>query len=244
MKTLNLSGLTLLLCMLLVAPALAARGPEKFVYDVNWSGIKAGSAEIDATVQGDELRIVNTVRSSWLVSSMFSIDDKTESVIPRDGSHHGTPTIFREQLKEGNYKTHKEARFNQHDLTAEIRDFLAKTERNERITPRTYDHLSSIFFLRSAELTPGQSLSFDIYDFKRLWKTEVRVQKGEEVRTRVGSFKTLKVTSQLSFNGTPARAGNTTLWLSDDSRRIPVRIESKLKKGEMTLTLTGGSYWR
>ena len=133
--------------------------------------------------------------------------------------------------------------FRLNSLTVNTRDLLAKTEKSDSISAKTYDSLSSIYFIRSSELVPGQSILFDIYDFKRLWNTEVRVVKREDIRTPLGKFKTLMVTSQLRFKGVPARVGNATVWLTDDSRRIPVRITTKLKLGEITLTLVGGSYW-
>ena len=68
------------------------------------------------------------------------------------------------------------------------------------------------------------------------------MEKREQIRTPLGSFKTLKVTSRLKFQGIFAAAGNVTAWLTDDSRHIPVMIRSKLKVGEVTLILVGGSY--
>jgi len=47
------------------------------------------------------------------------------------------------------------------------------------------------------------------------------------------------VTSQLKHNGVAARVGDATFWFTDDSRRIPVKITTKLKVGEITLMLVG-----
>ncbi|HBA88852.1 MAG TPA: DUF3108 domain-containing protein [Geobacter sp.] len=237
MKRLAVVIQSILFVALLFSPALAVIAPEKLVYEVKWGGIKAGSAILEATAEGNEIRIVNTIRSTGLVSAFFSIDDKTESVISREGK----PRIFKENINEGRFKARKEVSFNFTDLFADGKDLLKKIEKRDAISARTYDNLSSIYFIRSTKLVPGQSIYFDIYSFKHLWNTEVRVVKREEVTTPLGRFKTIMVTSQLKYDGVPARVGNATFWFTDDSRRIPVRITTQLKVGEITLTLVGRS---
>lgn len=243
MKSLILLAQTILLLVTLsTSPARALTVPEKLVYDVSWTGIKAGTAVQEVSVQGDELHIVNTIHSSGLASALLSVDDKTESVVPR-GGRSTVPSFFRENINEGKTHSRKEARFDFSSLTVHAKDLVKKTEKTDPITSKTYDTLSSIYFIRSVELALGQSVSFDLYDFKHLWNAEARVVKREKIGTPLGEFKTLKITSELKSNGVPARAGNTTLWLTDDARRIPVKIVTKLKIGEITLTLVGGSYW-
>ena len=245
MKTQAKVALFLLLVFLPVSPASALVVPEKLVYDVSWTGVKAGSAVLQVTGGGDELRIVNTIRSTGLMSAFFSIDDRTESVISAKSgeSLSGLPRFYREKIQEGKTRTLKEARFDFDRLFVDNRDLLKKNERGDPITARTFDSLSSLYFIRSSPLPPGASISFDIYDFKRLWNTEVRVVKRERLATPVGTFRTVMVTSQLKFKGVSSRVGSLTVWLSDDSRRIPVKMTTRLKVGEITMTLVGGSYW-
>lgn len=220
--------------------ASAVTVPERLVFDVSWKGIKAGSAVQTITAQGDRITIVNTLRSSGFVSAFFSIDDRTESVISRES---GLPILYREEIKEGKRRTRKEARFDFASLSVETTDLTKNSRKTDAIGPTTHDRLSSIQFIRSSDLVPGRSTSFKMFDLKRLWDAEVRVVKREEIRTPLGRFRTVVVTSQLMLNGTPAKAGNATFWLTDDRRHIPVRMKSTLKVGEITLDLVGGSYW-
>jgi len=241
MKMLTLFAYAILLVTLSVSPASALTVPETLTYEVSWKGMKAGSAVQEVTAVGEELRIVQTIHSSGFLSSFFiSIDNKTESVIPRQATGPGLPRFFKENINEGKFHTQKEARFNFTSLRVDSKDLLKKTETSDPISARTYDSLSSVYYIRSIELVPGQSILFDVYDFKHIWNTEVRVVKREEIRTPLGKFKTLMVTSQLKFEGVPARVGNATLWLTDDIRHIPVRMRIKVKVGELELTLVKG----
>ncbi|MBJ6798526.1 DUF3108 domain-containing protein [Geomonas propionica] len=236
MKKFPLLHVVLILLALTVAPAAAFTLPERLTYDVTWSGMKAGSALLEATAQGDELRLTNTIRSTGIVSAFFKIDDRTESVTTRAGK----PKFFRENKREGSYRAAREATFNFSTLKANSIDLLKKIEQTDAITSRTYDNLSSIYFIRGSDLSPGRTIPFDIYDTKRLWNTEVRVVTRQEVRTPLGRFKTVMVTSRLKHNGEEAKVGNATFWFTDDDRRIPVKITTTMKVGEVTLTLVGG----
>ena len=239
----------LTICAFLMAffpafPVSALTVPERLVYDVSWTGIKAGTAVQEVTAKGDELHIVSTPRSASWINAFFPVDDRTESVLVRgNGSAFGTPKYFKEKLSEGNFRTLKEARFDPHGLKVETKDFLKNTEKTDAISARTFDTLSSIYAVRSMELVLGQSVYIDIYDCKRLWNTEVQVLKREEISTPVGRFKTLVVRPQLKSDGLFARTGEVTVWLTDDSLRIPVMMTSKVRLGKITVTLVGGSYW-
>ena len=243
MKPLILLTLSVVLMITVGSPASALVIPEQLVFDVRWKGIKAGTAVQTATAYGDEITIANALRSSKLVSTVFAIDDRTESVIARGGKWKGLPVLYRENINEGKRHKQREARFDYSRLTVDSTNILEKTKQKDPITATTHDKLSSIYFIRSVNLMPGKSILFNLYDFKRLWNVEAKVVKREEIRTPLGKFKTIVVTSQLTHNGVPAKIGNGTFWFTDDSRRIPVRIQTTINAGEMILTLVAGSYW-
>ena len=234
-----------LLVALQVSAASALSVPERLVYDVSWTGMKAGTAVQEATLRDGELHIVYTVKSSGFLGTFFTINDWSESVLARSGgAEFGPPRLFREKINEGKTHTSKEALFDQTQLKVETKDFLKNTEKSDPISATTYDTLSSIYFIRAGELAPGKSTFIDIFDCKRLWNAEVRMVRREEIRTPLGKFKTLVVTTQLKAEGVKPRPDYMTVWLSDDLLRVPVRMVIKMKMGEFTATLVGGSHWK
>jgi hypothetical protein len=226
-------------------PASALPVPERLVYDVSWTGLTAATAVQQITSDGNELRIVSTTRSAGWLNPIFSVDDRAESVITRGGSadHFGFPKYYHEKINEGKFHALKEAHFDPQDLKVATKDFIKKTEKTEQISPKTFDSLSCIYYIRSMDLVPGKSIYIDIYDCKHLWKTEVKVLGREDVRTPLGKFKTIKVKPLLKAEGFFARTGDVTIWVTDDARRIPVKMTTKVKLGNITATLVGGSYW-
>jgi hypothetical protein len=236
---------TVLVSLVGTGAACALSVPEKLVYEVSWSGVKAGRAVQEVSQRDGELALLYTVRSSGWINTFFPIDDRSEALLApaAPGERVGLPRLFRERISEGKTRTHKEAVLDQQRLTVETKDFLKHSEKSDLITPRTFDTLSCIYFIRASELVPGKPVSFDVYDLKRLWSAQVHVVRHEEVHTPVGRFPTVVVRAQLSAPGMQPRNDYMTVWLSDDSRRIPVKLSVKLKVGEFTATLVGGSYW-
>jgi hypothetical protein len=234
-----------LLLSLSFSPASALTVPERLVYDISWTGIKAGTAVQEVTSQGGELRIVSTAHSAGWLNSFFKVDDRTESVLHRGTGAEmmGTPKFYREKINEGKTHTLKEAQFDHPRLNVNTKDFLKNTEKNHPISAKTFDSLSCIYFVRSSELVLGKSIFIDIYDCKRLWNTEVQVVRREEIGTPLGRFKTIVVKPLLKSEGFFARTGEVMVWLTDDSLRIPVKMTTKLKLGSITAELVGGSYW-
>ena len=246
MKNLALSFLYAALALFLhVLPASALSVPERLVYDISWTGIKAGTAVQEVSSRGGELHIVSSVHSADWISPFFPVEDRTESVLSHNSGAEtlGLPRTYQEKINEGKTHTLKEARFDQQRLRVDTKDFIKNTEKSDAISAKTFDSLSCVYFVRSSELVIGRSLFIDIYDCKRIWNTEVQVVRREEITTPLGRFKTIVVKPLLKAEGFFARTGDVTVWLTDDSLRIPVKMTTKVKLGSITATLVGGSYW-
>lgn len=238
-------ALFLFSCFIWARHASALTVPERLVYDVTWTGVKSATTVHEVTAKGDELHMVSTTRSTPWLSTFFPIDDRAESVVIRgEGDRIGVPKYYKQKANEGNYRALREAHFDMDRLSVETRDLLKKTSKTDPIGPKTYDSLSIIYYIRSLDLEPGKTVHLDIYDAKRVWKGEVKVLRREEVSTPMGRFKTVVVQPVLrSPDGKPPRAGDMTVWLTDDERRIPVMMTTKAKLGKITATLAGGSHW-
>lgn len=220
--------------------------PERLDYDISYSGIPAGRATQEVTQSGKEIHIVSTARSADWLKLFFPVDDRIESILIKGAPPQfiGVPKLYREKIREGWTRRHKEANFDRELMTVKTRDFLKNTETSHKITKRTFDTLSSFFYFRTIPLQVGTSNFIDIFDAKRLWNTEVQVLRRETIKTALGTFKTIVIKPLLKSEGIFARTDDMHIWLTDDERRIPVQMKSKVKIGSITATLVGGSYWQ
>lgn len=238
----------ILFWILLLSNVLSAAAfpiPERLEFEISYAGIPAGRAVQEVVREGQEIHIVSTARSAVWLNVFFPVDDRIESILVpgSQASQIGLPRLYRERIREGNTRYHKEAVFDLQKLEVTTTDFLKKTENTQKISPLTYDTLSSFFYFRTVPLQVGSSSFIDIFDCKRLWNTEVQVIRREEIETSLGRFKTVLVKPLLKSEGIFARTGEMLIWLTDDERRIPVLMKSKIKVGSITATLIGGSYW-
>ena len=226
-------------------PVFAFQIPERLEYEITYSGVMAGRAVQEATREGNEVRLVSTAKSADWLKLFFPVNDRIESVLIKGVPplFIGVPRLYRERIHEGWTRFEKDAVFDREALEVNTSDFLKKTETTQKITKRTYDTLSSFFYFRTVALQVGTSSFIDIFDCKKLWNTEVQVLRREQVTIPLGTFNTVVIKPMLKFQGIFARTGDIHIWLTDDERRIPVLMKSKVKIGSITVTLVGGSYW-
>jgi hypothetical protein len=236
-----------LVTVLLIVPSDATSFPipERLEFEISYTGITAGHAVQEVTLEGNEVHIVSTARSADWLKLFFPVDDRIDSYLVAGAPplSIGVPRLYRERIREGWTRFQKDAAFDRQKLDVTTKDFLKKTETTHKITKLTYDTLSSFFYFRSVPLKVGSSTFIDIFDCKRLWNTEVQVLRREEIETPLGKFRTVVIKPLLKSEGIFARTGDMYIWLTDDERRIPVLMKSKVKIGSIKATLVGGSYW-
>jgi hypothetical protein len=225
--------------------AAAFQIPERLEFVLAYSGITAGHAVQEVKQVNNELQIISTAKSADWLRIFFPVDDRIESYLISGTPplYIGSPRLYQEHKHEGKTITNREARFDQQKLEVTTIDHRNKTENKQAITKRTYDTLSSFYYFRTIPLQVGTSYYIDIYDCTRIWNTEVKVLRREELVTPLGKFNTIVIHPLLKSEGIFARTADMFIWLTDDDRRIPVLMKSKVVVGSITATLSGGSYW-
>lgn len=94
----------------------------------------------------------------------------------------------------------------------------------------TLDTLSSVYYLRTVDLTSEKPVELRVVS-REIDTLRIDVQAREVVRTPAGDFQTIRV--EPKSDGTHLLGKNLVLWLTDDERRMPVQLKSKLKVGTL-----------
>lgn len=108
------------------------------------------------------------------------------------------------------------------------------------VTPsnRSLDELSFIYFLRTLPLTPQAVYRLDRHFDAVRNPTSVTVIRRERVETPAGVFQTILVEMRVKDSRRYKNTGIILINLSDDARRIPVRIATSMRVlGTVVLTL-------
>ncbi len=108
-----------------------------------------------------------------------------------------------------------------------------KTTSTDRIAiqPETLDFVALVFLLRRAALAPGLRRTFSVLSGKDVHQVIVEVVRRETVKTRLGSFPAFKIRVPTGFTGKFSEKNPTYLWLSDDPRRVVVKITTDFSFG-------------
>lgn len=224
-------------------PAEAFGTHEKLIYDLTWTGIKAGTATQEITTSGAETRIVSTARSADWITVFFPVEDRIETVLTGNSpSRIGLPKSYHLKISEGSHRRDKEVHFDHAKGVAHYKDNLNGDKRVIPISASTIDTLSSFYFVRTLKLEVGKSVFLTILDNMKIWNVEVQVLRKEKIKTKLGSFDTIVIKPLMQSEGILDKKGDMFIWLTDDQRLLPIKMKTKVKVGSITATLVGGVF--
>ncbi|MEW6108861.1 MAG: DUF3108 domain-containing protein [Nitrospirota bacterium] len=223
--------------------AFAFNVPEKLIFDLTWAGIKAGTATLNIIKEQDSMKIVSTARSDDWVSLFYTVDDRIESRIVRtQSSYFALPQNYLVKIREGRHRRHKEVIFDHEKRKAVYINHIENDKKTLDIGENTLDPLSSFYHIRTMNIEVGKSVFLDIFDSKRLWNIEVQILRKEKIQTSLGEFNTIVIKPLMKSEGIFNRKGDMYIWLTDDMKHIPVKMQTKVAVGSITATLVGGNY--
>jgi len=214
---------------------------ERLVFELTWFKLKAGTSVLEVSEgenQGRKAYNISAVTTSnEYVDIIHKVRDRIESYIYADNLSSYRYKVHQE---EGSFRRDKEIIFDYGKGTVTYTKDKKTTIYG--ISTLVNDSLSSIYYLRTKELTVGKPVIIDIFDTKKLWQVEVQVLGKEKVETPVGVFDTVLVKPILKFEGIFQRKGDVYIWLTDDNRKMPVKMRSKIKIGSISADLVEYKY--
>ena len=117
-----------------------------------------------------------------------------------------------------------------------------KTSRHGKITTRRFSGgdplgpFSGAMMALSQPLHNGESLNFDVFSGGNRYVFAFKVIARERITTALGTFDTLKIEPWvlwLSEGSFRSQTRETTIWVTDDSRHLPVRISATVFFGSV-----------
>jgi hypothetical protein len=156
------------------------------------------------------------------------------SLLPQRGSlyseegkrHRMKTTVFHQAAKKATYE-------------AQTRTVVSK----DLVIPGfTQDALSAIYVLRSIPFKSGEKFNMPVSDNGNIYKVQMQIGGVEPIKTAIGTINALKIVPLITGPDKDSPRG-LALWISDDARRLPLKMEAQLLVGKFTITLrqvTGG----
>ena len=117
-----------------------------------------------------------------------------------------------------------------------------KTSRHGKITTRRFSGgdplgpFSGAMMALSQPLRPGESLTFDVFSGGNRYVFAFKIVARQRLTTALGTFDTLKIEPSvlwLSEGSFRSQLHATTVWVTNDSRHLPVRISAEVFFGSI-----------
>lgn len=208
---------------------------EYFQFSIEWNGLNGGSSLMQVqnlrSVDGRRAyRIITKTESNSFVSRFYKVRDRAESYIDAESLY---TLRFVKHLREGGYKQDTDVRFDQAHRKAVYASGPA-----EDVPARVHDVLSAFYYVRTLPLAVGSTITIPTHDNRKSYEMEVRVHKKERIEVPAGKFDCILVEPVLKSEGVFKSKGSIYVWLTDDDRRIPVLVKSKVPVGSISVSLT------
>jgi hypothetical protein len=218
----------------LPAPAHPFRGGESLRFSVQYGFINAGSAWLEVQnavgpTGQPAFTLVARAESNGFFSRFYKVRNRIESLWDRAGHFSWRYT---EDRHEGKYRAQSQVRFD-----PQRHEAIYSDGQSYPVPPSVQDALSSFYFTRLQPLPLGGSVVFDYHASRRSQPLEVRVLGREKIETPAGKFNCVAVEPILKAGGIFKNKGRLVIWLTDDERRMPVLMKSKVVVGSISVVL-------
>ncbi len=225
-----------------IVPAMALRTTtslqfmqgEMLSFAVDWNFVNAGNAFIISKPMKEKGILLVTLLgfSNSFTSTFYHVRDGQQCEIDALGMY---PLFFEEHLRENRYKADRWIAFDQSLQKAYVNGMDTALS----IPAFSHSLVSSLCYLRTLPLIDRDSFNLDCVVQNKLYKVLFRCNGKETIKVPAGTFRCICVEPQLVASGRVFSAkDHITLWISDDSRRLPVMIRSRLAFGSLYVRLS------
>ena len=224
--------------------ATAAEAPfavgERLSYDVSWSNfIVAGELTLETKDRRnfdgvDGFHVSAQAQSVGLVSVVvYKVNDVYESFI-----NAATMQPFRAEKKSRRGKKREETSLfiDQQRHTARISDGTTI-----EIPPDTYDLAGLLYVIRTIDLTPGKTRSFNLIEDNKVYAIKVKPEAREKVTTKAGSYETVRISTEMEGGRGKSNLYDLKMYVTTDKRRLPVLITAEPNWGQVRVELTSAT---
>jgi hypothetical protein len=210
---------------------------QTLTYSVDWRVFSAGTAVMHFEADGDRERVSATADTVGAINLLFHVSDRFQSNFDRN---KGCTYEFDKQTVEGRRQINSTLRMDYGQLKSILDEknlVSGQSKHVESAIPGCMtDLLTGIFYAASQPLVVGKNFVIPVVDAMHNLPVTLKVEGREEIKTPLGTFKTVRV-QPTAAAGVVKNRGNIWIWYTDDDRHLPVQMRARLFWGTITFRL-------
>jgi len=218
------------------------RSGETLIYEASWMGIPAAEARIILLNNG--ARRGSWTGKLWLHSStavdlLYRMRDYVYEDFNRDNLRPRELHILQHEKKR---RDEWSIRFDDRErlVTSEKKNAQGRTWVREFSGGEPWGPFSGAMLALSLPLTVGETYTFDVFSGGNRYVLAFTVDRHESITTPLGTLRALRILPSvvwLSEGKFLSQVSKTVLWITDDERHLPLRIEAAAFVGSIQVDL-------
>ena len=232
-------------------PGWVTRG-ERLSYKVYLWGFPAGGAEFyyapGHAPHPHEYRIIARLWTAGGMGHLFRVRDRVQVEGVQDMAGHRLflTRKFYQHLHEGHYRANRVVTYDRRQGKTVFVNRRAPGSKPEtsKLLAGMRDMFSALYYLRATvkDAQVGRSFTLPVHDLTHSYRLQVAVVRREQLNTALGPVQTLLVRPRAHELGSRKAAqgdlsDDLRIWVTDDARRLPVRLQMALSVGSFTADL-------
>ena len=214
---------------------------ETLEYDVSWSSFLVAATatttvrEKRPSYDSNAYYVVAEGRPLPMLARLYNLYYKMDALVDSRTLLSQRGSLYAE---EGSDHRLAATRF---DRAARRAFFELQAEQNAKadyaVPPETQDGLAVLYALRTRAFKAGDRVVTPVADSGSLYTVTATVSAPETVRVPLGEFSAWKLNVSIVDGQRQAVWKDVAIWISNDARRLPVKLQAELSIGHFVLAL-------
>jgi len=218
------------------------RDGEKVIHSVRFFAAEAGTLTLEVLPFSQvnnrkSYHFQIGLQTSRLFSAVYSVEDTVDTYLDFENL---IPHIYKTSIRESGKLAQAQGYFNHEDLKSNYWEKKYTKKNGEENIKKSWDLLpfsqnafSSIFYMRVFNWKIGKEYSFRVSDDEKNVVFKGLALAKEKIQTEAGEFNTIKIKADITSRGSLTTSHPLFLWISDDDRKLILRIEADIKIGNL-----------
>ena len=201
---------------------------ENLTFQIRYGFITAGTTQLSLTDTVYQNKLVfhslTVAQTAGLADKIYGVKDVYESWFDKETN---LPYKQISNIKEGHYTKYNEVTYDRRNNTVH-----SKLSGIHEVPRKILDLSSVLYYIRRIDFSKvnvGDTILLNMYFADEIFPFRFIYMEKETIRTKFGKINCFKINPVVEVGRMFKRSDDLTIWLTDDSNRIPVLIRMDIR---------------